>query len=56
MIESDLFDKLEIIARTIRDDNRPFGGLQLILSGDFFQLPPVTRGKVLPRFCFESQS
>jgi ATP-dependent DNA helicase PIF1 len=56
MLESGLFDKLEIIARTVRNDNRPFGGLQLIFCGDFFQLPPVTRGKSLPRFCFEAQS
>jgi len=56
MLESGLFDKLEIISRTVRNDNRPFGGLQLIFCGDFFQLPPVTRGKSPPRFCFETQS
>ena len=56
MLESGLFDKLEIISRTVRNDDRPFGGLQLIFCGDFFQLPPVTRGKSLPRFCFEAQS
>nr|XP_019000033.1 uncharacterized protein I203_07567 [Kwoniella mangroviensis CBS 8507]OCF63494.1 hypothetical protein I203_07567 [Kwoniella mangroviensis CBS 8507] len=44
MIDSKLFDKLEYIARKIRKDDRPFGGIQIILSGDFFQLPPVTKG------------
>jgi hypothetical protein len=31
----------EYIARSVRESNKPFGGIQLILSGDFFQLPPV---------------
>ena len=32
----------------------PFGGIQIILSGDFLQLPPVSRGKKVKRFCFQS--
>ena len=41
MVDGDLFDKLEQIARTIRNNGRPFGGIQLVITGDFFQLPPV---------------
>lgn len=41
MIDADLFDKLENIARIIRNNGRPFGGIQLVVTGDFFQLPPV---------------
>jgi ATP-dependent DNA helicase PIF1 len=41
MVDGDLFDKLEAIARHIRKDGRPFGGIQLVITGDFFQLPPV---------------
>jgi ATP-dependent DNA helicase PIF1 len=44
MIDGDLFDKLEQIARTLRNNGRPFGGIQLIITGDFFQLPPVGQG------------
>ena len=33
-------------------DKKPFGGIQLIFSGDFFQLPPVKE----TFFCFESES
>jgi ATP-dependent DNA helicase PIF1 len=43
MIDATLFDKLEQIARRVRQNSEPFGGLQLIVSGDFFQLPPVAR-------------
>ncbi len=41
MVDGDLFDKLETIARLIRKNGRPFGGIQLVITGDFFQLPPV---------------
>lgn len=42
MIDGRLFDKLEYIARSARESERPFGGIQLILTGDFLQLPPVS--------------
>ena len=40
-LDGDLFDTLELIARIIRGSDAPFGGIQLVVSGDFFQLPPV---------------
>jgi len=52
MMDAELFDKLEELARKIRRDDRPFGGIQIILSGDFLQLPPIGNTK----FCFESKS
>lgn len=52
MLSPVLFDKLEEIARIIRRDNRPFGGIQLILSGDLLQLPVVR----CDDFCFEAKS
>jgi ATP-dependent DNA helicase PIF1 len=33
MIDGGLFDKLELIARTVRRSNKPFGGIQILLSG-----------------------
>lgn len=44
MVDGDLFDKLEEIARSLRNNGRPFGGIQLVVTGDFFQLPPVPEG------------
>jgi len=52
MMDPDIFDKLETLARKIRKNDMPFGGIQIILSGDFLQLPPVKSNN----FCFESFS
>lgn len=41
MVDGDLFDKLSQIGRTLRNNGRPWGGIQLVITGDFFQLPPV---------------
>lgn len=54
MVDGDLFDKLEQIARTIRNNGRPFGGIQLIITGDFFQLPPVPEFGKPSRFAFDA--
>jgi len=50
MLSLELFEKLEKIAREIRSNNKPFGGIQIILTGDFMQLPPVAQDY----FIFES--
>lgn len=41
MVDGDLFDKLSQVGRTLRNNGRPWGGIQLVITGDFFQLPPV---------------
>ncbi|MGY4384859.1 ATP-dependent DNA helicase PIF1 [Pedobacter sp. UYP24] len=43
MVRSDLLDVIDAILRTVRRNNFPFGGVQLLLIGDLFQLPPVTK-------------
>ncbi|KAK9759993.1 hypothetical protein K7432_018667 [Basidiobolus ranarum] len=42
MVGKQLFSTLDYIARWVRRSKSPFGGLQLIVCGDFFQLPPVS--------------
>ena len=37
MVEGDYFDKLEAVARAVRRSKEPFGGIQLVLCGDFLQ-------------------
>lgn len=44
MVDGEFFDKLEELSRKIRNNGRPFGGIQLVVTGDFFQLPPVPDG------------
>lgn len=48
MIHPDLFDLLNIIMRRLRKQeysHLPFGGMQVIICGDFYQLPPVVKKK-----------
>lgn len=57
MMTPELFDKLDELGKRLRRSLRPWGGLQLILCGDYFQLPPVSRGlsgEMAGRFAFES--
>jgi len=56
MMSQKLFEMLDAIGKAIRKNSRPFGGIQVIFSGDFYQLPPVGN-KDEPettKFCFES--
>tara|TARA_A100001388_G_scaffold275287_1_gene260530 strand:- start:1368 stop:2735 length:1368 start_codon:yes stop_codon:yes gene_type:complete len=57
MLSLKLFKILDIIARKIkRKPNIPFGGIQLVFSGDFYQLPPVgdVNDPESTQFCFET--
>ena len=54
MVDGDLFDKLEFIAKKIRGNGKPFGGIQLIITGDFFQLPPVPDYGKAAKFAFDA--
>jgi len=53
MLSPVLFDKLEKLGRVIRKNSKPFGGIQLLLAGDFFQLPVVGE---IDLFCFDAES
>jgi ATP-dependent DNA helicase PIF1 len=60
MMSKRLFDILDLVGKTVRNcHSRPFGGIQLVFCGDFYQLPPVGTNTEDPdnsRFCFESES
>lgn len=43
MLHDFRLDMVEEICRIIRQNDKPFGGIQVILCGDFFQLPPINR-------------
>lgn len=58
MLSGALLDKCNKFLKLARTDNRPFGGIQVLLIGDFCQLPPVEANKeteeALKDFCFKS--
>lgn len=56
MMTADLLDKLNELGKKIRSSRLPFGGIQLLFVGDFFQLPPVSRGDDGVVFAFESNT
>jgi ATP-dependent DNA helicase PIF1 len=45
MLAANTFSMVDAVCRTIRRSTRAFGGLQVVLVGDFFQLPPVVKQK-----------
>ena len=47
MMSKSLFELLDAIGKKIRKNNKPFGGIQLVFCGDFYQLPPIDDS-----FCF----
>lgn len=56
MAKSDLIEKLDISCQFIRNNEKPFGGIQIIFVGDFLQLPPVFTHFEREVFAFESQA
>lgn len=57
MLEDRVLTLLDKVCRFVRQNQHPFGGLQVIVCGDFFQLPPV-RSKSEPsaKYAFHSPS
>ena len=50
-------DLVEQVARFFKRNNKPFGGMQVILCGDFFQLPPISRkGEEPAQFAYHAPS
>lgn len=55
MLDAATLDMVELVCRTIRHIDEPFGGLQVVVVGDFFQLPPVSKhGEEPAQFAFTS--
>jgi ATP-dependent DNA helicase PIF1 len=57
MMSKKIFEILDDIGKIIHSSNRPFGGIQVIFTGDFYQLPPVGNADDpdTTQFCFESE-
>ncbi|HET8690353.1 MAG TPA: PIF1 family DEAD/DEAH box helicase [Candidatus Saccharimonadales bacterium] len=55
MLHDYRLDMIDEILRRVRQDDSPFGGIQVVFCGDFFQLPPVERGETKANFIVESK-
>ena len=49
MMSDELFEKISELGKLLRFNEKPFGGIQVICLGDFYQLPPINTS-----FVFES--
>jgi ATP-dependent DNA helicase PIF1 len=56
MLHGMRLDMLNQVAKLLRESDEPFGGMQVILVGDLFQLPPITRGSNSIDFVHTSES
>lgn len=60
MLHRKQLNLVDRVLQVIRRSSEPFGGIQVVLSGDFFQLPPVVKNSTLEtdrdRFCFMGDS
>lgn len=52
MLDASTLTVVDEVCRSLRRNNAPFGGIQVVLVGDFFQLPPVSRDSMVPQFAF----
>lgn len=48
MLSASTLDMVDAVCREVRRSEKPFGGLTVVLVGDFFQLPPVSRESETP--------
>lgn len=56
MFDADRLDSVDLILKAMRNSREPFGGIQVVLAGDFFQLPPITRNGTPVKFAFQSKA
>lgn len=57
MLHEHVLTKIDHIFRQLKaNPTKVFGGVQVVVVGDFLQLPPVEKGKLTPTLCFDSRS
>jgi ATP-dependent DNA helicase PIF1 len=55
MISPEIFSSMDKILKAFKFSNEPFGGVQVVISGDFFQLPPVSKERKVKRFAWQAE-
>jgi len=56
MLDSVTINDISNVLKTVHKNKKPFGGIQIVFVGDFFQLPPVSRDGDQRLFAFESSA
>ncbi len=56
MLHGARLDAINAVAKKLRASQAPFGGMQVLLVGDLYQLPPITRGNDQPDFAHQSDA
>ena len=55
MLNIEAFEYINEVLKNLRESSEPFGGIQVLFIGDFYQLPPVEKEETLERrYCFDS--
>jgi hypothetical protein len=54
MVSPEIFASMDKVLRAFKNNPEPFGGVQVIISGDFFQLPPVSKEFKEKRFAWQT--
>jgi len=54
MLGPETLQMVDSVCREVKKNSLPFGGIQVVLVGDFFQLPPVKKVKVIDEFSQEN--
>ena len=55
MLHAYRLDMVDKLARMMRGNSQPFGGMQVVMCGDFFQLPPISKNGQSKDFVFYSE-
>ena len=55
MLHAHRLDIIDEVCRAFKKNILPFGGIQIIMSGDFFQLPPISRGDETAEFVYQAR-
>ena len=56
MLDSKRLDMVDRVCKSFKRCDDPFGGMQIVLCGDFFQLPPISRTEDLARLAYHSEA
>ncbi len=56
MLSGETLGMVEMVCREVKRNDLPFGGMQVVLVGDFFQLPPISRPGKTASFAFQTSA